>query len=99
MEDKKSLRFKTQNARLLKTAKRCASDDERRLPRRRSLGGGETRCTIIIIVDCVWISIRFSLLKMILTEMLNQGGGGVRGRVGSMQLWAGERGGGGLMGR
>ena len=41
----------------------------------------------------------FSLLKMILTEMLNQGGGGVRGRVGSMQLWAGERGGGGLMGR
>ena len=41
----------------------------------------------------------FSLLKMILTEMLNQGGGGVRGRGGSMQLWAGERGGGGLMGR
>ena len=41
----------------------------------------------------------FSLLKMILTEMLNQGGGGVKGRVGSMQLWAGERGGGGLMGR
>ena len=87
-----------QNPKMPETNARCASDDERRLPRRRSLGGGETRCTIIII-DCVWISILFSLLKMILTEMLNQGGGGVRGRVGSMQLWAGERGGGGLMGR
>ena len=96
MEDKK---FPKCLEAAVKTVARCASDDERRLPRRRSLGGGETRCTIIIIVDCVSISILFELLKIILADMLNQGGGGVRGRVVSMQLWAGERGGGGLMGR